>query len=143
MRRFCVTFYGILRLFSCHGEACDISVRGEGSDLSLCLCRRLKKSSVFTSEADGKINEREYLVMYPALIEIFDYDFDFQSVKQEFCHGGTRKILNEYTERMLRVFDCLDGDLADDTITLCLCVTAADGKISLREKRYIKRLFRA
>lgn len=90
--------------------------------------------------ADGKIDEREYLLMYPALIQAFGYNFDFHSVKQAFEDYGTRKIVKAYTEQMLRIFDHLDEKLKDDAITLCLCVTSMDGKVSLKEKRYLKRL---
>lgn len=93
--------------------------------------------------ADGKIDEQEYLLIYPALIKVFGYNFDFYSVKQSFCGGNAKKLINEYIRQMIRVIDLLDDDLKCDVITLCLCVTAIDGKISLREKRYIKRLCKA
>lgn len=93
--------------------------------------------------ADGKVNEQEYLLMYPALIQTFGYDFDFYSVKQAFSGVRARKLINEYTDRMLRVLDCVDETLRDDIIMLCLCVTAVDGKISLREKRYVRRICKA
>ncbi len=93
--------------------------------------------------SDGKLNEREYLLIYPSLIQIFGYDFDFNSVKQAFCSIGARKVIKEYAEEMLKIFDLIDEDLKNDVVMLCLCVTAMDGKISLKEKRYIKRLCRA
>lgn len=45
-----------------------------------------------------------------------------------------------YTEEMLRVFAFLDESLKNDVITLCLCVTAIDGRVSRKEKRYLRRL---
>lgn len=32
--------------------------------------------------ADGKVNEQEYILMYPALVKVFGSDFDFASVKK-------------------------------------------------------------
>lgn len=93
--------------------------------------------------ADGKLDEREYLLIYPALIRAFGYDFDFQSVKEGFLQAGARKLVGEYTREMACVRGNLDEDLQRDVITLCLCVTALDGKISLRERRYIRRLCKA
>ncbi len=94
--------------------------------------------------ADGKVNEQEYLLIYPALIKTFGYDFDFHSIKQSFSGLiGARRLINEYTAQMMCIFDCVDDELKCDIITLCLCVTSMDGKISLKEKRYIKRLCKA
>lgn len=93
--------------------------------------------------ADGKINEQEYFLIYPALIKAFGYNFDFHSIKEGFVAGSARKLVSEYTAQMLSIIDLLDEDMTGDLITLCLCVTALDGKISIREKRYIRRLLRA
>lgn len=94
--------------------------------------------------ADGKINEKEYLLIYPSLFRAFGEDFDFATVKDSFRRDSDgRKMISEYTEEMIRVLGFLDEDLRSDVITLCLCVVAIDGKVSLREKNYIKRLCRA
>ncbi len=93
--------------------------------------------------ADGKINEQEYLLMYPALVKTFGNDFDFIDLKESFSGGEGKAMIKEYTEEMIKIFDCLDDDLKEDVIILCLCVTAIDGKVSLKEKNYIKRLCKA
>lgn len=93
--------------------------------------------------ADGKINEKEYLLIYPSLVKAFGYDFDFQSVKQSFASGSARKIIADYTKQMIQILSFADDELRCDVITLCLCVTALDGKISFREKQYIRRLCKA
>lgn len=91
--------------------------------------------------ADGKINEPEYLLIYPALVCAFGEDFDFGAVKASFrVDGDGKKKIEEYTQGMLEILGALDEELRNDVITLCLCVTAIDGKISGREKRYIRRL---
>lgn len=91
--------------------------------------------------ADGKVNEQEYLLIYPALVKAFGSDFDFALIKESFRKDADgRKMITEYTREMIAIMDLLDEDLKADVITLCLCVTAIDGKVSLKEKRYINRL---
>lgn len=94
--------------------------------------------------ADGKVNEREYLLIYPSLVKAFGDDFDFQSVKESFRKDSEgRKMLIEYNSEMLSLLDMLDDEIKEDVVTLCLCVTAIDGKVSPKEKKYIKRLCKA
>lgn len=94
--------------------------------------------------ADGRINEKEYLLIYPSLVRVFGDDFDFAGVKQGFRSDVEgRRMIAKYTEDMIRVLDFMDEELKMDVITLCLCVTAIDGKVSLKEKKYIRRLCKA
>lgn len=92
---------------------------------------------------DGRLNEQEYLLIYPALVRAFGDDFDFASVKVSFEKDKNgRSAVAEYTEKLLQILDLLDEGIKNDIITLCLCVISIDGKITLREKKYIKRLCR-
>lgn len=93
--------------------------------------------------ADGKINEQEYLLMYSALVKTFGKDFRLSDIKESFLTADGREIINVYTKEMIKIFDYLDEDLKEDIIILCLCITAIDGKVSLKEKNYIKRLYKA
>lgn len=94
--------------------------------------------------SDGKINEQEYLLIYPSLARVFGDRFNFTSIKYSFeKDGDSRQMITEYTEELMSVISFLDKSVADDLITLCLCVTAIDGRVSLKEKNYIKRLCRA
>lgn len=94
--------------------------------------------------ADGKINEQEYLLMYPSLIAVFGYQFDLAAVKQTFI-GKTdvKRQLTAYLNGMLKIFSLLDENLKTDVIMLCLCIAAIDGKISYKEKKYIRTLCKA
>ena len=85
--------------------------------------------------ADGKLHEKEYLLIYPALVKVFGSDFDYESIKKEFEADIAR-----YTTDLLRVLGTVDETLYEDVIILCLCVVTIDGKVSLREKNYVKRL---
>lgn len=94
--------------------------------------------------ADGRINEKEYLLIYPALVKTFGDEFDFATIKDSFRRAkDVKKLIADYTEEMLYILSLLDEELKWDVITLCLCVTSIDGKITLKEKRYIRRLCEA
>lgn len=94
--------------------------------------------------ADGRINEQEYLLIYPALVHAFGDDVYLTFVKDTFrLSGDGRDMVTKYTEDMIQVLSFLDDGLREDVITLCLCVVAIDGKVSLREKKYIRQLLEA
>lgn len=91
--------------------------------------------------SDGKLDEREYLLMYPALIEAFGADFDFPSVKALVSgNQDLKKQTTDYAETLAALLAAADEEFMQDVIGLCLCVVSIDGKISLREKNYIKKL---
>lgn len=91
--------------------------------------------------ADGKLHEKEYLLIYPALVKVFGSDFDYESIKKEFeADKDGRKDIARHTTDLLRVLGTVDETLYEDVIILCLCVVTIDGKVSLREKNYVKRL---
>lgn len=94
--------------------------------------------------SDGRVNEQEYLLIYPSLARAFGDSFDFTVIKNRFrIDADCRKALAAYTKQMLRILDILDDEMKNDIITLCLCVASIDGKISLKEKNYINQLFKA
>ncbi len=41
---------------------------------------------------------------------------------------------------MEEIYKLFDEEMRLDVFTLCLCVVAIDGKISLKERRYLRRL---
>lgn len=94
--------------------------------------------------ADGRVNEQEYLLMYPTLLRVFGDDFDFESIKEAFRKDRDgRNAIKEYTQEMLSFLALADESLREDIIMLCLCAVTVDGKISPREQRYIKKLCEA
>ncbi len=91
--------------------------------------------------SDGKINEKEYLIIYPTLVRVFGDEFDLSSIKASFCDDkNVRKVISDYTENMIRILELWDDELKWDLITLCLCIVTIDEKVSFKEKRYIRRL---
>ncbi len=91
--------------------------------------------------ADGAFNEKDYLYIYPSLVKAFGKNFDFKSAKQSLQMAkDIKKEISKYTKELLSVIAVCDENLATEIIELCLLVTSVDGKISLREKRYIRQL---
>lgn len=89
--------------------------------------------------ADGKLDEREYLLMYPALVRVLGEDFDFTTVKASFEDDReSTKALQRDTEEMARIYSTLDDTLREDLLLLCLCVVSVDGRISLKERNYLR-----
>lgn len=94
--------------------------------------------------SDGTVNEKDYLYIYPSLIKAFGDEFDFVSAKQTLQFAkDVQKEISKYTKELMSVINECDEDLANDIISLCLLVTSIDGKISLKEKRYIRKLCKA
>jgi 3-methyladenine DNA glycosylase/8-oxoguanine DNA glycosylase len=94
--------------------------------------------------SDNSINEKDYLYIYPSLVKAFGNDFDFISAKQAIgLAKDIKKEITKYTKEMISIISVCDEALAADIISLCLLITSVDGKISLKEKRYIRQLCKA
>ena len=89
---------------------------------------------------DGNVNEVEYLLIYPSLVRIFGDGFDYATIKQAFKGVQGKKAVKECTEQMGKVYSALDDEMRRDVFALCLCAVAVDGKISLKERIYLRRL---
>lgn len=90
---------------------------------------------------DGKIRETEYLMIYPTLACVFGDDFDFTSIKEKFgTSTGGKRAIADYTEKMQCLLSLTNSDMKRDIIMLCLCIVSVDGKVSLKEKYYIRQL---
>lgn len=99
---------------------------------------------VGSAVSDGAFNEKDYLYIYPSLVKAFGSDFDFVSAKQALQFAkDIHKEISKYTKDLMSVINECDEELANDIISLCLLVTSIDGKISLKEKRYIRKLCKA
>ncbi|MBO5076761.1 MAG: TerB family tellurite resistance protein [Clostridia bacterium] len=93
--------------------------------------------------SDGKLSEEEYAFMEPALRRFFgtgiDYDYCKALVKE---NKTMSKELKSDVDYMVDFLGLLSDDLKNDIITTCLMVCAIDGKVSLKEKRWIKQLIK-
>lgn len=97
-------------------------------------------SSVY---ADGKLDESEYLLMLPMLKVCFGEGFDYESVKDSVKRLRPEgKELKRFVNDLVDIIGEFDEELKDDIVILSLLVCAVDGKITLKEKNYIKQLIR-
>ncbi len=93
--------------------------------------------------ADNKIDESEYLLMYPLLSLFFGENVDYESCKLMARYfRKENKELKKYLDLVTDLLGLLSDELKEDLIVVCLLICAIDGKISLKEKRWIKQLIR-
>lgn len=91
--------------------------------------------------ADGRITEEEYALSYPLISAFFGDKITYEDCKaaaknEKYARGDAKK-----TEKaMLLLFGMLPEDIRDDLIVITLMISAVDGKVSLREKNWIKKL---
>lgn len=91
--------------------------------------------------SDGVLDEKEYLLIYPSLVAAFGTDVDYESIKQAVKSDREgKKLLQKYTMALMEIISSADEDLQSDIILLILMLVAIDGKISLKERRYVRKL---
>ncbi len=93
--------------------------------------------------ADGKLDEAEYELLLPVMKPLFGDDFDYESAKavvKAFKPEG--KELKQLVDRLVDLLGLLSDELKDDIVILCLLICAIDGKVTTKEKNYIKQLIR-
>ena len=93
--------------------------------------------------ADGKLDESEYLLMAPLLKAFFGEDFDFEDAKKlakEWRKEG--RAVKKEVDYLVDFLGTLSEELKGDIIFACLLMCAVDGKVSLKEKSYIRQLMR-
>lgn len=113
-------------------------------DLPFDPVKTLVAFIIGSAVSDETFNEKDYLYIYPSLVQAFGSDFDFVTAKQALqLAKDVKKELEKDTQELLGVLAVCDQDLATDIIALCLLVTSVDGKISVKEKRYIRKLCKA
>ena len=91
--------------------------------------------------ADGKIDETEYALMLPMLKLLFGSEFDYDAAKalaRTLRPEG--KALKKAVEDIVKVIGEVDEELKNDIVLVSLLICAVDGKITLKEKNYIKQL---
>ena len=93
---------------------------------------------------DGEVNEKEYLLMYPALLRTFGDNFDFDSIKEAFKNDfKTRKELKNYLKDILSLLNNVSNELKEDIVDICFAIVTIDDKLSLKERIYMRKLFSA
>ena len=91
--------------------------------------------------SDGSISEKDYLNIHPDIEKAFGDLCDIAGIERTFkVSRDVRKEIERDTTELLAVLGEADEALGMDIVLLCLLVTSVDGKVSMREKRYIKQL---
>lgn len=93
--------------------------------------------------SDGSVSEKDYLGIYPSLAKAFGEACDLAGIRRVYkVSKDVQREISGYTRQLLDLISVADEQLAADIIFLCLLVTSVDGKVSLKEQRYIKQLCR-
>lgn len=94
--------------------------------------------------ADGKLDKAEYEVMKPAFKALAGKDVTYEDAVQMFKDAGLNKPkdFKNLVNDMVDVIGLVSEKLREDIILVCLMVCAVDGKINLKERRWIKQLMR-
>lgn len=93
--------------------------------------------------ADGRFSETEYELLSPLLHAFFGEELDYETCKKAFRKmAPEQRELKKSVDEMVDVLGLLSDDLKDDIITVCLLICAVDGKVSLRERNWIKQLIK-
>lgn len=91
--------------------------------------------------ADGKLSEEEYLLVYPLLSAFFGESVNYEEVKYavKLLKPESKELKNS-VDAMVDILGKIDEELKNDIIIVCMMICAIDGKISQKEKRWIKQL---
>ena len=94
--------------------------------------------------ADGKLDKSEYEVMKPAFSVLAGKEVTYEEAVQMFKDAGLNKPkdFKDLVNDMVDVIGLVSEKLREDIILVCLMVCAVDGKINLRERKWIKQLMR-
>lgn len=92
--------------------------------------------------ADGKLKEDEFLLLKPVLDLILERDVTYEDAEKIFFMAGfdKPKDYKRTMDRMVDVIGLVSPELKDDIVLVCLMVCAVDGKVSAKEKKWIKQL---
>ncbi len=94
--------------------------------------------------ADGRLDENEYAMLRPLLEKAMGREITYDDAKRIFTEAGLDKP-KEYkraVDQMVDMLGMVSMDLKTDIIIVCMMVCAVDGKISSKEKKWIKQLIR-
>lgn len=96
-----------------------------------------------STAADGGVNEREYLLMYPRLTHVFGAECNLSAVKNSYKRGiAGWKTLKKTVAAMQSLLPRMDDELKTETLLLTLCVLSPRGRISLKDRIYLRSLYK-
>ena len=94
--------------------------------------------------ADGKLAEEEYMILKPAFEKLAGKEVSYDDAVAIFKEAGLDKSKDykNVVDEMVDILGMISLDLKRDIIIVCMMVCAVDGKISRKEKKWIKQLIR-
>ena len=93
--------------------------------------------------ADGKLSEDEYAFIYPLLHTFFGDSVNYEDAKRAFSSlSKEHKELKNIVDDMVDLIGCFSDEMKADIILVAMLICAVDGKISQREKNWIKKLIK-
>lgn len=90
--------------------------------------------------SDGVLDETEYSMILPSLERAFGKNVDYESLKSAFKSKRAIEKIDEYVSALMKIVSAKNEDLVSDIVTLCLLVVSIDGKVTPKERRYVRRL---
>ena len=94
--------------------------------------------------ADGKLDQSEYLILKPSFEILAGKEVSYEDAVEIFKATGLDKSKDykNVVDEMVDILGMISLDLKRDIIIICLLVCAVDGKVSRKEKKWIKQLMR-
>lgn len=91
--------------------------------------------------ADGRLHEEEFSILSPLLYSFFGDIKDYKTAKRFFKESKDEgKEIKLLVEEFVNCIGGLNQQLKEDIVSVCLLICAVDGKVSAKEKKFIKQL---
>lgn len=92
--------------------------------------------------ADGKLAQEEYELLQPLLETLLDKPVSYQDAKVIFSAAGLDRPqgYKDAVDAMVDLLGLVSVELKADIIMVCMMICGIDGKISRKEKKWIKQL---
>ena len=91
--------------------------------------------------ADGRLTEEEYKLLHPLLESFLGENINYNDAKKAVSSmRKENREMKKISEEMVSVLAEFSEDLRKEIVLVIMMICAADGKISLLERSWIKRL---
>ena len=94
--------------------------------------------------ADGVLAQEEYMILKPAFEALAGKGVPYEDAVAIFKEAGLDKSKDykKVVDEMVDILGMISLDLKRDIIIVCMMICAVDGKITRKEKKWIKQLIR-
>ena len=91
--------------------------------------------------SDGKLSEEEFIIIKPMLDVAFEDEITFENAKSFLkYYKQESKDYKDFIGAVAELFGCASDELKTDIVTVCLLICGIDGKISIKERMWLKQL---